>query len=248
MKTLLCILMLCTCLSEQSQAFTYTYHRQGYQVQVKSTFDLEDVKDFYRGIQLPIFIQIKQNDKLQQGYLAITGGKAIPHPKKAGYWMMTATSEQIIMRMGVVHGEANEQLLERRFRVQPIPHPQLYWEINGRRLADTCRKVSIPGYARVKLVIEPDADFRARFPREARYIAKGVRFFAQLSLGSPTASPPFQSSTPNEVSIPITVNAARGTQVFLKTGQLYRKNRNGWLQPVDNSQNLWPPPLVLTLR
>ena len=91
----------------------------------------------------------------------------------------------------------------------------------------------VPKTSRVAVRLEPDADFRAALPNDAKYGIGGIEVLAQLSLGPPTKVNSIRGSS-NAVTKPISVSlgnkvrqASPGTKVYVRLNDIYRVNFKG---------------------
>ncbi len=248
MKAFALLWLYCLTSCYTGMAFSYRYERQGYHIHVQSDFDMEDVKCFYRELQLPVFIEIQKNKQAQKVVFHVEGGKALPHPQKEGFWLLTADGSQLTLNIGLMDGGKELILLKRHFSVNQLPPPRLHWEINGRKVEDHTQAISIPHTSRVDLVIEVDPDFQKRFPKEARYLASKVNVYTQSGLGSSKEPQTYQSEKANSLSISLRSAKNSGTKIWIEKGRLYRLNAYNKASNAPYSDHIWPPPLVLVIR
>jgi hypothetical protein len=88
----------------------------------------------------------------------------------------------------------------------------------------------VPKSSRIQLRLEPDEDFAANLPSDARYSIGGVQVLAQLSLGPPTPINSINTggqdaTKPINVALGQGIRDARpGTKVYVKISDIARIN------------------------
>ncbi|MCI4671075.1 MAG: hypothetical protein MRZ79_23255 [Bacteroidia bacterium] len=116
------------------------------------------------------------------------------------------------------------------YRVVEPPKPAVNMAVNGRIYNGASM---VPKTSRVQVRLEPDADFKAALPNDAKYGIGGIEVLAQLSLGPPTRvnSIPGQK---NAVTKPVSVSlgnkvrqSSPGTKVYVRLNDIYRVNFKG---------------------
>jgi hypothetical protein len=119
---------------------------------------------------------------------------------------------------------------ERSFSVIQPPLPQVELIINGRPGG---HGAPIPKLSRIHVKIKPDQDFASHFPEEAEYFVDKIDVLAQLSLGAPSRINTNNGSGVSSANgVPVRlgtqiIRAKPGTTVFIKLGEVTRKNQKG---------------------
>jgi|GEM_PF-3198786 len=116
---------------------------------------------------------------------------------------------------------------DRKFNVIKPPKPTIQLLVNGKEYNGVS---PVPKKSRVVVRLKPDADFRAKFPKDARYMISNVDLLSQRSLGAPSKVGAFSGSGKDAIQgIPISLgNKLRadppGTKVYFKIAKVYRVN------------------------
>lgn len=127
------------------------------------------------------------------------------------------------------------------YRVIKPPLPTIELLVNGKQYNGTS---VIPKTSRCVVRVVPDNDFKAQYPKDARYVVGSIDLMVQRSLGAPTKVRSF-SGVGRDASQGISIslgsilrNDPPGTKIFFKINNLYRldsKNRKIAipLKPID---------------
>ncbi len=113
------------------------------------------------------------------------------------------------------------------YKVIEPPKPGIDMAVNGQRYNGASM---VPNTSRVAVKLNPDADFAANLPADARYTIGSIDVLAQLSLGPPTKVNSVNcqgrdATKPIEVSLGTEVRQSRpGTKVFIQINKIYRIN------------------------
>ncbi|MDX2282921.1 MAG: GldM family protein [Bacteroidia bacterium] len=113
------------------------------------------------------------------------------------------------------------------YKVIEPPKPSINMAINGKTYNGS---QMVPKSSRIQLRLEPDEDFAANLPADARYSIGGVQVLAQLSLGPPTPINSINTggqdaTKPINVALGQGIRDARpGTKVYVKISDIARLN------------------------
>ncbi|MEO0895274.1 MAG: hypothetical protein AAFY71_02565 [Bacteroidota bacterium] len=137
---------------------------------------------------------------------------------------------QAVVKVSSLTNGQTVQIGNINYRVVEPPKPAVNMAVNGKIYNGASM---VPKTSRVQVRLEPDADFKAALPKDARYGIGGIEVLAQLSLGPPAKVNTIRGQSdavtkPVNVSLGTQVRQSRpGTKVYVRLNDIYRLNYQG---------------------
>ncbi|MEL6697422.1 MAG: hypothetical protein AAFU33_15610 [Bacteroidota bacterium] len=145
-------------------------------------------------------------------------------------WRIVPTGRKSVVSVSSNTNGQTVKIGDVNYRVIEPPKPSVNMAVNGKIYNGASM---VPKTSRVAVRIEPDADFKAALPKDARYGIRSIDVLAQLSLGPPAKVNAIRGSK-NAVDKPIAVSLGTqvrqsrpGTKVYVRLNDIYRTNYKG---------------------
>jgi hypothetical protein len=139
------------------------------------------------------------------------------------------------LKVHAVKADGSQYDWNKKFNVIMPPMPTFKMTVNGREYNGVS---PISKKSRILVKVDPNPDFAALFPEDAKYGIASVDLFAQRSLGAPTKIGTVMGQNPIGNGIPVRLGVKTkqdppGTLVYLKINELSRITFQGDRVPVN---------------
>lgn len=137
------------------------------------------------------------------------------------------TGRECILGVSSLTNGQNIKIDDIKYTVIKPPRPTIKLLVNGKEYNGA---TPIPAKSSCKLVIEPNGDFKAALPKDARYSVTSVDLLSQRSLGAPSKVGAVSGGGKDAVAgIPVDFGNnfkgdAPGTKIFIKVDKVHRIN------------------------
>lgn len=185
------------------------------------------VQNLYANCGNTINVDVPALGEFYNPKFAATSATVLPNTGDKRKVTIVPTGKTCVLSVSSLTNGQNIKIDDITYKVIRPPRPTIDLMVNGKLFNGA---TPIPAKAPCKVVVNPDNDFKAALPKDARYMVSSIKLLSQRSLGAPTTAATFSGAGKDAVS-GITCDLgnslkgdAPGTKIFFNVEKVYRIN------------------------
>ncbi|TAE52278.1 MAG: hypothetical protein EAZ89_08740 [Bacteroidetes bacterium] len=188
------------------------------------------VQVLYRNCANDVNIDVPALGDFYNPVVTGSGAEIIKSQESKKKFRIVPTGKSCVVTVNSNTNGQNIKIGDVDYKVIEPPKPSVNMAVNGQTYNGS---KMVPKTSRVNVRLEPDADFKANMPLDAKYGISGVDVLAQLSLGPPTKVNSVaggEASTASGIAVTLGTqvrDSRSGTKVYIRMNEIYRVNFKG---------------------